>query len=72
VNSPVSVKPGRDTKAHSKNNFVFFKKQDSCKRAGTFIKETLVKLIAHIAPYTIIVGESTPHSQQWTNPGNRN
>jgi exonuclease III len=32
-------------------------------RAYTFIKETLVKLKAHIAPYTIIVGEfNTPVS----------
>ena len=31
-------------------------------RATTFIKETLVKLKAHIEP----------HSHQWTDPGNRN
>jgi hypothetical protein len=41
-------------------------------KAPTFIKETLLKFKAHIAPHTIIVGESTPHSQQWTEHGNRN
>jgi hypothetical protein len=41
-------------------------------RATTFIKETLVKLKAHIAPHTIIVGDFNTHSQQWTDPGNRN
>ena len=42
-------------------------------RAATFIKDTLVKLKAHIAPPTIIVGEtSTHHFHQWTDLGNRN
>ena len=40
--------------------------------AAAFIKVTLVKLKAHIAPYTIIVETSTTHSHQWTDPGNRN
>jgi hypothetical protein len=37
-------------------------------RVATFIKETLVKLKAHIAPHTIIV----TLFPQWTDPGNRN
>ena len=41
-------------------------------RANTFIKKTLVKLKAHIAPHKIIGETSTPHSHQWTDPGNRN
>jgi exonuclease III len=41
-------------------------------KAATFIKETLVKLKAHIVPHTIIVGDFKPHSHQWTDPGNRN
>ena len=30
-------------------------------RAATFIKETLVKLKAHVAPHIIIVGETSTH-----------
>jgi exonuclease III len=42
-------------------------------RASTFIKKNyLLKLKAHIAPHTIIVGDFIPHSHQWTDPGNRN
>jgi len=41
-------------------------------RAATFIKETVLKLKAHIVPHTLIVENSTPHSQKWTDQGNRN
>jgi hypothetical protein len=41
-------------------------------RAPTFIKLTLLKLKAHIAPHAVIVGTSTTHSHQWTDQGNRN
>jgi hypothetical protein len=41
-------------------------------RAVTFIKETLLKLKAHITTHTIKVGDLVPHSHQWTDYGNRN
>ena len=37
--------------------------------ASTFIKETIVKPKAHIAPHRITL---TPHSHKCTDPGNRN
>jgi hypothetical protein len=40
-------------------------------RAPTFIKETLLKLKAHIAPHIIIVGDFNTHTHKWTDPRNR-
>ena len=41
-------------------------------RPPTFIKETLLKLKAHIATHTIIVGDFNTPLSSWTDPGNRN
>ena len=40
--------------------------------APSFIKQTFLKLKAHITPHTIIVETSTPYSPQYTNLGNTN
>jgi hypothetical protein len=41
-------------------------------RASTFIKETIVKLKANIAPHTIMVGDFNTALSSWTDPRNRN
>jgi hypothetical protein len=69
-------------KKHKDRNFILIKDkiyQDELSilnvyapnaREAAFIKETIVKLKAHIVPHTIIAGTSTPYSHQWTDPGN--
>ena len=41
-------------------------------RAATFIKETLIKLKAHIASHMILVGDFNTPFHRWADHGNRN
>ena len=47
------------------------KKEKKEKKRRKRKKESLLKFKAHIAPHTVIVGNFTPYSQQWTYHGNK-